>query len=81
MQGAILLNPVADTVTMMTSSDMANWMLILAGIIPSQLASSDVLEQAVDGKYEYTEDDLCILQRVNPRREVDKECIVDSAHR
>ena len=81
MQGAILRNPVADTVTMMTSSDMANWMLILAGIIPSQHASSDVLEQATDGKYEYTDDDLRILQQVNPRRELDKECITVSAHR
>ena len=81
MQGAILRNPVADTVTMMTSSDMANWMLILAGIIPSQHASLDVLNQAIDGSYQYTDDDLCILQQANPRREVDKAYILDSPHR
>ena len=74
-------NPVADTVTMMTSSDMANWMLILAGIIPSQHASPNVLKQAIDGSYEYTNNDLCTLQQCNPRRELDKECMLNRHHR
>lgn len=62
----------ANTVTMMTSSDMAYWMAVLAGIVESEYASSTTRKQVVDGSFMYSDKDLCIVNQTNPHRFLDQ---------
>ena len=48
---------------MALTSDMSYWMLVLAGLIPSR---GDVVQQALEGRYQFNGLDWRILQQLNP---------------
>ena len=57
---------------MMTSSDMAFWMLVLAGVIPSRAVPTEKVQRVLEGSYIYSTDDLKAVQAVNPIQSLDK---------
>ena len=61
---------------MLTTSDMSYWMLVEAGIIPSRGQNpnelSEPMQQALNGHYIYSPQDLEILMNCSPVPRMDE---------